>query len=208
MRILVVAALLAVSVSGGSEPHFLPGQPALRVPDAGFATRPAALLSPAAPLPQAVPRAADSESVRPRPSPRLGPDEVIRIQLEALRTNSAEHGDSGIALAFEFSSPGNREAMGPLPQFTQMVRSPSYSPILGHRRAELGPMLIVGRQAQQVVTVVSRSWMRYTYVFVLTKQEDGLYQDCWMTDGVVLTESPHAKDDDDDPPPQLVVRET
>ena len=49
------------------------------------------------------------------PDPALTPEQVVRIQLEALRNNDA--GDRGIAVAFRFASPGNRQNTGPLPRF-------------------------------------------------------------------------------------------
>lgn len=120
-----------------------------------------------------------------KPNPKLSPEEVISAQLEALQHNDTPEKDSGIARAFEFASPGNRAATGPLDNFIQLVKSAAYSPMLNHRRAERGPVRVVGEEAQQRVTLVDAQGRRVTYVFVLSKQAEGVYKDCWMTDAVV-----------------------
>ena len=58
-----------------------------------------------------------SEALAPRPE--LSPEEVIRIQLEALRHNDEQ--DRGIEVAFRFASPANRASTGPLPRFIRMI---------------------------------------------------------------------------------------
>jgi hypothetical protein len=46
------------------------------------------------------------------PSPDLAPEEVVRMQVEWLRTNDADA--HGIAQVFAFASPANRAQTGPL----------------------------------------------------------------------------------------------
>lgn len=119
----------------------------------------------------------------PEPSPDLTPEEVIRIQVEALQANDSPTPDAGIAAAFRFASPGNRAATGPLPRFTQMVKG-GYADMLGFASAEYGPIQVAGDQAQQAVTLVQRDGRRTVYMFALGRQRGGRYDGCWMTDGV------------------------
>lgn len=120
-----------------------------------------------------------------KPDPKLTPEEVITIQLEALRDNDKPEKDSGIARAFEFASPGNRAATGPLDNFIQLVKSPAYRPMLNHRRVERGQIRVLGDEARQRVTLTDARGRRITYIFVLSKQQDEPYAGCWMTDSVI-----------------------
>ena len=69
------------------------------------------------------------------PSPEFAPREVVDIVLTALRSNNEPAPDTGIATAFAFASPGNRESTGPLPRFIQMIEA-GYAPLIDHRSAE------------------------------------------------------------------------
>lgn len=120
----------------------------------------------------------------PRPDPRLGPETVVRIVLDALKANG-ESGDSGIAVVFEFASPTNRAITGPLDRFVELVKSPVYRPLLGHRSARQGPVLVMGDEAQQLVTIITKEGEEVEFLFALSLQHQGRYRDCWLTDGVL-----------------------
>ena len=47
---------------------------------------------------------------------------------------------------------------------------------------------VEGDQAKVLVQIVSGSGREVSYLFLLSKQRDGQYQDCWMTDAVVRLE--------------------
>lgn len=119
-----------------------------------------------------------------QPSAKLAPEQVIKIQLDALRQNDTPTPDSGIRLAFRFASPANREVTGPVERFIPLVKSPLYRPLLNHRRAEQGTLRTTGNMAQQPVTVTDKEGRRAVYLFTLSKQREAPYADCWMTDGV------------------------
>ena len=126
----------------------------------------------------------------PTPSPEWTAAEVVRLQVEALQRNDSPHDDAGIETAFEFASPGNRAATGPLPRFAAMVHGPAYRDMLDFERAEYGPVRVDGDQAVQEVTLVQPDGRRATYVFGLSRQSGGRYDGCWMTDAVVRREAP------------------
>src|SRR5438309_2031919 len=64
------------------------------------------------------------------PSPQLTPDQVVRVQMEAMKHNDRPAHDAGIAKTFKFASPQNREQTGPLDKFIAMVKNPVYAPML------------------------------------------------------------------------------
>ncbi|MEM1125802.1 MAG: DUF4864 domain-containing protein [Bacteroidota bacterium] len=121
----------------------------------------------------------------PQPSPSLSPEQVIRLQVEALQRNDQPRPDAGIEVAFRFASPANKQATGPLGRFTQMVKGPAYRAMLGFERAEYGPIRVQGDRAAQRVTLVQPDGQRVSYVFGLSKQTSGTYEGCWMTDSVM-----------------------
>ena len=133
---------------------------------------------------------AGASSPDPQPSPEWTAAEVIRLQVEALQHNDRPHADAGIGTAFEFASPGNRAATGPLARFAEMVHGPAYRDMLGFERAVYGQIRVEGDRAAQEVTLVQPDGRRVAYVFGLSRQSGGAYDGCWMTDAVVRQDVP------------------
>ncbi len=126
--------------------------------------------------------------------PDLTPQEVVRIQVEALADNDADN--NGIARTFEFASPDNKRATGPLPRFIMLLNNPMYQGMLNHKRAIYGTMEIQGDTAQQTVTIVDQADNETTYLFTLSKQTAADYAGAWMTDSVLII-SPDSSQDAD-----------
>jgi hypothetical protein len=116
------------------------------------------------------------------PTPELSASDVVRIQMEAFRNNDDE--DSGIAIAFRFASPQNKQMTGPLPRFRMMMRNPLYRPMLDAERVEYGIPDVRERVARIEVTTVGPEGDRSYYAFYLTKQRGGDFEDSWMTEAV------------------------
>jgi len=120
----------------------------------------------------------------PHPDPKLDPVTVVRIQLKALAHNDKPRPDAGLAIAFSFTSPGNREQTGPLEHFSAMVHA-GYAQLLNHRSAKLNPVVMQGEQALQGVELVDQNGETTRFVFVLSRQSEAPYAGCWMIDGVM-----------------------
>ena len=128
-----------------------------------------------------------------KPNPQLTPDQVVRIQVDALRKNDSPEKDAGIRIAYAFSSPANRANIGPFERFREIVHNPVYSPMVNHRMNRLDPPEVDGELAVQRVTLWDEDGRRAVYLFTLTRQNDGEYRGCWMTDGVLrVTDEPQA----------------
>jgi hypothetical protein len=121
-----------------------------------------------------------------KPDPKYSPDEVVRFQIGALAYNDEPYKNAGIEFAFSFASPANRKVTGPLDRFIQLVNNPLYQPMLNHQTAHYGELRVDGDQALQVVILTTASGERVGYVFRLSRQEGDPYDQCWMTDGVLL----------------------
>lgn len=119
-------------------------------------------------------------------SPDLTPEQVVRTVIGAMAQNDEPAPDTGIAVAFAFASPSNKQKTGPFARFAAMVKSPAYRPMLNHASAEYGPMLRVGDQARQAVQLTQPDGLTAAYLFILSQQADGAQKDCWMTEGVLL----------------------
>jgi hypothetical protein len=129
---------------------------------------------------------ADEEQVTvlPTPSPALSPEQVVRIQLEALQHN--DETNKGIEAAFNFASPGNKRSTGPLTRFVKMLKAPPYNAMLNHKSVEFDPIELSGDSATQRVKLIGADGQSTVYIFMLSRQTEAPYQDCWMTDGVVV----------------------
>lgn len=118
------------------------------------------------------------------PSPAHSPAKVIKIELKALKNNTSK--DEGIAKVFAFSSPSNRELTGPIQKFRQVVRSETYRDLLNFQSCKLSKLVIdEDGVAKQIVEVVNKKGEKVQYLFILSKQKDAPYTNCWMTEGVI-----------------------
>jgi hypothetical protein len=128
-----------------------------------------------------------SDSI-PEPSPELSPREVVQLQVEALGANDEPSGDAGIEAAFNFASPANKRATGPLERFRTLFDTPAYGPMIDHNGATYSAVQVEGRVAQMGVILTVEDDEQVGYLFQLSKQTDPPFEDCWMTDAVVRVE--------------------
>jgi hypothetical protein len=128
----------------------------------------------------------------PMPDPGLAPDDVVGIVLRALQHNDDPVTDHGIAITFAFTSPENHDVTGPLERFRALVKSPAYRLMIGHSRAERGPMSVSADHARERVAITAANGDRAVYVFLLSRQELGSHKGCWMADGVLRETDPVA----------------
>ncbi len=115
------------------------------------------------------------------PAPRFSPEDVVRIQLEALRNNDEK--DRGIAVAFRFASPENRRSTGPLPRFRRMIKEAPYEIMLSFEEATFGPVEMTDTGARQRVVLRAQEQLRQ-FTFELSQREYEPCAGCWMTDSV------------------------
>lgn len=120
----------------------------------------------------------------PRPSVDLQPADVVRIVVEALARNDQPYANAGIETTFYFASPGNRVITGPLDRFKRMVKGPVYGIMVDHVKSEFSEVVMVGQKAYQMVRLTAADGRATVFAFRLGKQQDGEYEDMWMTDAV------------------------
>jgi hypothetical protein len=132
------------------------------------------------------------------PDPRLSPEDVVRLQVDALRAFRDD--ESAIHQCYVLASPSNRAVTGPLERFTAMVQNPTYCALVLHTTALVGRPVIRGGQATVLVTVLDQSRTAHVFRFFLSRQTDPLFLDCWMTDAVIPAHRPLQPDVDHAPP--------
>ena len=118
------------------------------------------------------------------PDSDYSPEQVVKIVIEALKTNDEANNDDGIATVFEFASPGNRSNTGPLPRFVRMIKR-GFPDMLNHTDARYDTMKISGDTAVQAVWLLTPSGEEVGYAFQLGKQQGGDFANMWMTEAVM-----------------------
>jgi Domain of unknown function (DUF4864) len=129
--------------------------------------------------------ALSSEPLDLNPNPNLTPQQVVEFQLDALRHNDEPTPDAGIERSFRFASPSNRLVTGPLTHFSEIVHSAAYSPLLKSQASEVRGVVVQADQARVYVTVTAANGAQLNFLFMLSRQGEGDYRDCWMTDSVM-----------------------
>ncbi len=137
------------------------------------------------PTPAPTPTAINDPDNLPLPSPALAPQEVVRIQVEAMQHNDIPTPDSGIRTAFIFASPDNKRNTGPIERFIPLVKNPQYRALLNARRISIGNAQIDGRQAAVEVALIDANGSPARYLFLLSRQQEFPFANCWMTDSVI-----------------------
>ncbi len=119
------------------------------------------------------------------PDPSLSPQDVVSIQIEALRNNDIPYEDRGIEVTFNFASPANKRMTGPLERFKAMVRNPVYGPMINHRSAKYENLLVEGEFARIDVVLNTKEGAYLGYRFILSRQHGNEYEGSWMTGAVI-----------------------
>jgi hypothetical protein len=117
------------------------------------------------------------------PSDKLAPDEVVRLQLNGLSDQQVD--GVGILQCYCFAAPANRAVTGPLERFGAMVRQGPFHCMARPRSLLVGRPQIDGHLARVLVTVIDEDSHVRAFTFVLGRQQDAPFQNCWMTEAVL-----------------------
>ena len=124
----------------------------------------------------------------PQPIVDLSPQRVIELQVAALGDNNKPFEDAGIYTAFNFASPANKRATGPIERFVAMVKNPIYRNMLDFEKAVFGALDQTDGRAMQIVALYQRTEQGLepaVYGFTVSKQTEGPQEGMWMTDSVI-----------------------
>ena len=122
-----------------------------------------------------------------RPSPQLQPNEVLDLQLEALkRTGNTRR---GVAQMFAFASPKSREMMGSFDAFATLIHT-HMTPLIGHRASRKVILEENEMRVSYQVTVVDGQGDERHYEWVVEKMPAPDCQFCWRNTYIHPMETP------------------
>ena len=120
-----------------------------------------------------------------KPNPIIKPEEVIKIQLEALMNNNIPYEDAGISQTWEFAHPQNRLYTGPLSNFSIMIKTYPYSLMIDHINHDIIFVSINNTTANFFVELTDKTGNKFGFTWTVKKVLiEGKFKDCWMTSGV------------------------
>jgi len=114
------------------------------------------------------------------PNPDRSAEDVVAIQLQALKDNDKPSQNAGIEQVWIFAHPKNKTATGPLPRFTRMIKGPGYSVLVNHSRHEIAKVGETEKVAIFTVRVLSQDGDFYGFNWRLEKAELASGS-AWMT---------------------------
>ena len=117
-----------------------------------------------------------------RPTPNLKPNEVISIQLNALKNNNDPHVNAGIKQTWEFAHPSNKLYTGPLSNFIKMMHSDSYSIMIKHKKHNIHLVEQGMSISFFLVELVDKTGNKFGLQWIVEKVLlEGELKNCWMT---------------------------
>jgi len=118
------------------------------------------------------------------PDPKLTPEEVVAIQLEALQHNDDPTPNAGIAQTYALAHPDNKRVTGPLPRFEMMIRSPAFRPLLGHSTHKIERVAGNGMIVRFRIVVETPNGDAVKYLWEVSRVREGPDEGAWLTTNV------------------------
>ena len=120
-----------------------------------------------------------------KPNKNISPNEVVKIQLNALMKNDSPYKDRGILQTWEFAHPDNQRYTGPIERFKIMLKGNSYSMLLNHTENDVVEIFKNDNTATYEVTILGLDKNYFKFKWQVEKNDkDGPTKDCWLTTGV------------------------
>ena len=120
-----------------------------------------------------------------KPSKKIEPDQVVKIQLKGLMNNTDPYSDVGIEQTWEFAHPKNKKYTGPLEKFKKMLKGDSYYMLLGHKEHQIEQVYLNENVATFLVTILDSDKNYYKFKWQVEKYiNQGPLKDCWLTTAV------------------------
>ena len=117
-----------------------------------------------------------------KPSSKIKPSEVVKIQLNGLQKNDLDFIDSGIEQTWNFAHPNNKKVTGPLPNFKRMIKGDAYQMMLNHLSHTITELGSSDKWAQFEVIILDKNKIYHKFNWQVEKYTlDGVLKDCWLT---------------------------
>ena len=120
-----------------------------------------------------------------KPSKKIEPDQVVKIQLKGLMNNNDPYSDVGIEQTWEFAHPKNKKYTGPLEKFKVMIKGESFNMLVGHKEYKIEKVYLNETVATFLVTILDSDKNYYKFKWQVEKYiNEGPLKDCWLTTAV------------------------
>ena len=125
-----------------------------------------------------------------KPSNKIKPSEVVKIQLVGLQKNNYEFEDSGIEQTWNFAHPNNKKVTGPLEKFKRMIKGNNYQMMINHISHTITQIRSGDNWVQFEVIIFDKKKIYHKFNWQVEKYtNDGPLKDCWLTTMVSSPES-------------------
>lgn len=121
------------------------------------------------------------------PAPELTPEEVVWLQVTSIRESRLRPQD--LVPCYSLTSPATRAAFGSFDHFASLIATAPYSEIALSRDFQVQNAEIKNNLAIVPVTLLSNDDHAHEFRFLLTKQRELPYRECWMTESFMLDDS-------------------
>ena len=117
-----------------------------------------------------------------KPNSEIGPNQVVKIQLNGLMKNDEPNLNNGIKQTWEFAHPSNKKYTGPLSKFITLLKGQNYKMLINHLDNEIIEIFKTTNKYGFEVTILSNDKNFYQFQWVVEKYyEEGPLKDCWLT---------------------------
>ena len=117
-----------------------------------------------------------------KPNSEIGPNQVVKIQLNGLMKNDEPNLNNGIKQTWEFAHPSNKKYTGPLSKFITLLKGQNYKMLINHLDNEIIEIFKTTNKYGFEVTILSNDKNYYKFQWVVEKYyEEGPLKDCWLT---------------------------
>ena len=117
-----------------------------------------------------------------KPNSEIGPNQVVKIQLNGLMKNDEPNLNNGIKQTWEFAHPSNKKYTGPLSKFITLLKGQNYKMLINHLDNEIIEIFKTSNKYGFEVTILSNDKNYYQFQWVVEKYyEEGPLKDCWLT---------------------------
>tara|TARA_Y100001970_G_scaffold157807_1_gene193010 strand:+ start:1490 stop:1954 length:465 start_codon:yes stop_codon:yes gene_type:complete len=117
-----------------------------------------------------------------KPNYTIKPKQVVKIQLDGLKSNDSSYKDKGIEQTWEFAHPNNKIFTGPLDRFKQMLKGESYKMLLNHEDHKISEVYSDQNKAIFEVVVMDREKKYFRFKWQVERYlQSGPLENCWLT---------------------------
>ena len=119
-----------------------------------------------------------------KPSNKLDPYDVVKIQLKALKNNNEK--DQGIKQTWIFAHPDNKKVTGPYERFRIMIYGQQYRQLLNHDSHKINLIMNTPNTHMYKIKILTKDKQLLFYEWHVQKASEKNCVDCWFTSSVSI----------------------